>query len=113
MIEQDRCWVLVDCISQYRTRYLVEAPTAHPEWALDTVTMEEAQEFSQEWLGETIVSHRVVSHEEALKQCREDNDYLADFTDQQLELNFFTPIDVKTGRPVRQQPEHQERESLD
>lgn len=70
-------WVLVDTISQFRMRYLVEIP-AHADdgWALDTVVCEEALEFSQEHLGETIVSKRVVTKEEALKQFDQDNDYL-------------------------------------
>ncbi|MGL6052626.1 MAG: hypothetical protein ACRC16_22040 [Aeromonas salmonicida] len=110
MAQEESVWVLVDCISQYRTRYMVQAPVSHPEWALDTVVMEEGREFSQEWLGETIVSHRVVSHEEALAQCRKDNDYAYGYTDQQLELNFFTAVDDSL---VKETPEHQERESLD
>jgi len=70
-------WIMVDAIQQYRMRYLVEIPADAPSaWALDTVTCEEALEFSQENLGETIVSHRVVTKEEALKQFDEDNDYL-------------------------------------
>lgn len=112
MAQEDSVWVLVECIGQYRTRYLVQTPSNHPEWALDTVTMDEAREFSQKWLGETIVSHRVVSRKEALAQCRADNDYAAGFTDRQLELNFFTPVDPEGG-VTREQTEHQERGSLD
>ena len=68
--------VLVDCISQFKTRYLVEVPKGKKEWALDTVTMEEAKEFSQDHLGETIVSSRVLSKAEALSICIEDNPYM-------------------------------------
>ena len=67
--------VLVECIQQYRMRYVVEVPIGKSEWALDTVTMEEAVEFSQLSLGETIVSHRVVSNDEVVQLCDEDNDY--------------------------------------
>ncbi len=59
-------WVLVECISTFRERYMVEVPIGKQLWALDTVVMNEAKEFSQEHRGETIVSHRVVSGEEAL-----------------------------------------------
>lgn len=86
-------WVLVDCISQYRMRYLVEAPDDHPEYALDTVTLQEAKEFSQLWLGETIVSHRVVSEEEALDISDEDNDYVTSWTDEQKKRSFFTTME--------------------
>ncbi len=65
--------VMVECVQTFRTRYIVEAPKDHPEYALDTVVMEEAPEFSQKYLGETIVSHRIVSEQEALQMYLEDN----------------------------------------
>ena len=113
MLKKGRQWVMVDTVSQFRIRYLVEAPAAHPEYALDTVAMEEGREFSQEWLGETIVSHRVVSHEEALKQCREDNDYAEGFPDEKICELFFTLVDDTADELTREQPQQQERESLD
>lgn len=67
--------VLVDCVQQFRTRYLVEVPKGKSEWALDTVTMNEAEEFSQLSLGETIVSHRVVSEDEAVAVYDVDNSW--------------------------------------
>lgn len=79
--------VLVETISQFRHRYVVEVPIGTDDygndkalWALDTVTCEEANEFSQHWLGETICSHRVVSKKEALKIFDQDNSYLANWT---------------------------------
>ena len=84
-------WVLVECISQYRMRYMVEVPEDHPEWALDTVTMEEAKEFSQHWLGETIFSHRVIEDEQtAVALCRADNTYIDPWNDDQVKNAFFT-----------------------
>ncbi len=85
-------WVLVDTISQYRMRYLVEAPDDHLEYALDTVTMEEAKEFSQEWLGETIFSHRIVSEKEALQIFDKDNSYLKNWTDEKKKVAGFTTL---------------------
>ena len=67
--------VLVECIQQYRMRYVVEVPVGKSDWALDTVTSEEATEFSQLSLGETIISHRVVSNDEVVQLCDEDNQY--------------------------------------
>lgn len=93
-------WVMVECISQYRMRYMVEAPDDHPEWALDTVTCEDAKEFSQLWLGETIVSHRVVSEEEALKICDEDNDYLKSWTAEQKKNSMFTSMEEQGYEPT-------------
>ena len=89
--------VLVECISQFRQRYVVEVPIGVDDfgndkanWALDTVTMEEAQEFSQEHLGETIVSHRVVTPEEVLKLCDKDNAYASSWTDDHKMDTFVT-----------------------
>lgn len=72
----DKVWVMVECVSMFRMRYMVEAPADHPEYALDTVVMKEAKEFSQEHLDETIVSHRVVTEDEAIAICDVDNDYV-------------------------------------
>ena len=84
--------VLVECIHQYRMRYVVEVPFGHADWALDTVTMEEAKEFSQLSLGETIVSHRVVSRDQVLKLCDEDNNYCHSWTDE-AKLEAFVSYD--------------------
>ena len=83
-------WVLVEAISQFRERYMVEVPKGKELWALDTVTMNEAKEFSQEHLGETIVSHRVVSLEEALVLCDKDNDYCSAWSSDKKIDAFFT-----------------------
>ena len=83
-------WVLVEAISQFRERYMVEVPKGKAAWALDTVTLNQAQEFSQEHLGEVIVSHRVVSFDEALKLCDKDNDYCSEWSDEKKVAAFFT-----------------------
>jgi hypothetical protein len=85
-------WVMVECVSTFRERYMVEVPKGHAEYALDTVTMNEAKEFSQEYLGETIVSHRVVTKEEAFKMCDHDNDYTKSWDDETKVKNFFTTL---------------------
>ena len=83
-------WVLVETVSQFRERYMVEVPIGKQLWALDTVVMNEAKEFSQEHLGETIVSHRVVSVEEALSMCDRDNAYCSSWSDDKKIDAFFT-----------------------
>jgi hypothetical protein len=87
---EEKEWVLVECVSQFRQRYMVEVPKGKAEWALDTVSMEEAKEFSQEHLGEQIVSHRVVTKEEALALCDVDNDYGSSWDEETKIKNFFT-----------------------
>ena len=92
-------WVLVEAISTFRQRYMVEVPVGIDRqgkdktlWALDTVTLEEAKEFSQEHLGETIVSHRVVTKEDALAMCDKDNDYANVWNDETKIQAFFTTM---------------------
>jgi hypothetical protein len=88
--KQDTEWVLVECVSTFRERYMVEVPKGKADWALDTVTMNEAKEFSQEHIGEQIISHRVVSKEEALALCDKDNDYGSSWPEETKIKNFFT-----------------------
>lgn len=88
--QEEMTWVMVEAIQSFRMRYMVQVPATNPEWALDTVTCEEAKEFSQEALPEVITSHRVMTEEEALALCDEDNDYTQGWTDQQKIKAFFT-----------------------
>ena len=95
--KKERQWVLVECVSTHRIRYMVEVPVGidkygknKVDWALDTVTMNEAKEFSQEHIGEQIVSHRVVTKEEALALCDVDNDYCSSWDEELKVKNFFT-----------------------
>ncbi len=92
-------WVLVETVSTFRERYMVEVPVGvdrygkdKADWALDTVTLEEAKEFSQEHLGETIVSHRVVTKEEALAMCDKENEYAKVWNDEMKIQAFFTTM---------------------
>lgn len=83
MKKMEKELVLVECISTFRMRYVVEVPAGKKEWAMDTVCMNEAEEFSQEHLGEQIVSHRVIDEKEYLRLFAEDNDYLKTWDDDQ------------------------------
>lgn len=98
-------WVLIETVSMFRMRYVVEAPDDHPEWALDTVSTNEAKEFSQEHLGETIVSHRVVTEEEALQICDVDNDYLKSWDSDQKKNVLFTSMEEQ-GYDTVEHSEH-------
>jgi len=90
-MEQKSEWVLVECVNTFRNRYMVEVPQGKELWALDTVTMNEAKEFSQEYLGELIVSHRVLPEADALALCRQENSY-ATWDDEKMKSVFFTSI---------------------
>ena len=85
-------WVMVEALSQFKVTYMVEVPKGKAEYALDTVAMEDAKEFSQEHLRPTdiILNHRVVSKEEALKLCDERNEYGSKWDEETKIKNFFT-----------------------
>lgn len=55
--------------------------------------MEEANEFSQEHLGEQIVSHRIVSEKEALKVCDQDSPYLSTWSKDLKKEKLFTFVE--------------------
>jgi len=85
----DNDYIVVTAISTHRMRYVMHkddlrklntdvTPTEKDlvDWALDTVTMQECEEFSQEWLGEQIVDHYECTEDEMLTFFDRDNDYL-------------------------------------
>lgn len=86
-------WILVETIQTFRHRYMVEVPIGKSDWALDTVTMNDAKEFSQMYLGETIVSHRGMSYDDAMQLCVVDNEYTNVWTDMKKRECFFTPVE--------------------
>ena len=82
--------VLVETISSFRHVYAVELPDNVPnEYALDDVTLNissdepEFEEFGQEHIGETILSHRVIDEKEYLRLFDEVSSYLSEWPDDQ------------------------------
>lgn len=71
--------VMVECISSFRNRYVVEVED-DIDHALDEVIMRESDEdfteFSQEYMGMMTISHREITREEYIKMFDKDNDYL-------------------------------------
>lgn len=97
-------FVLVETVSQYRMRYVIEVPDDHMDreypcpattWAEDTVTSEEMKEFSQKWLGEVITSCREITKEEVLTMCDIDNNYCKSWDEDKKIDVFVTPIGYK------------------
>lgn len=82
--------VLVESISMFRMRYAVEVPVDHTEYANDTVITGkdtngvEIAELSQLHLDEVISSTRTVTKEDYLQLFREDNSYLASWSDEKI-----------------------------
>lgn len=84
------CWVLVEAVSLFRDRFMVECPVDHPEYSTDSVVLGEAKVFSSEHIGDNVVSYRVVSEGEAVGICDQDNDYAAGWEIEDKKKNFFT-----------------------
>jgi hypothetical protein len=84
-------FVIVECVSTFRMRYVVEVPAGKTEWALDTVTMNEAEEFSQKHIGEQIMSNRVVTKEEVIALSDIDNEYTKSWNEEKKMEVFVTP----------------------
>lgn len=97
-------YVMIDTVSMFRMRYVVEVPDnvenenwkydcTPEEYAMDTVTCEEAKEFTQYHIGENIVSTREVTLEEAIAQYRKDEPTLGEAWDDEIIIrNAITPI---------------------
>lgn len=84
---------LVEALVTYRMRYVVSCKSA--EHAMDTVVMEQAKEFSQECLGEQIISAREIMHDEIIKLCDEDNDYCSTWDVDTKYRNFVSIVDYE------------------
>ena len=113
-------YVMVDTISQFRMRYVVEVPDnveegEYPctpeEYAMDTVTCEEAKEFTQYYLGETIVSTREVTLEEAINQFRIDEPVLGQWDDKQIVKCAITPIGHSEQKKMKEEEERWKNEN--
>tara|TARA_R110000787_G_scaffold202317_4_gene313013 strand:- start:109 stop:411 length:303 start_codon:yes stop_codon:yes gene_type:complete len=89
--------VLVETIYTFKHSYLCEMSDESPkEWAMDIVAMEEADEFTQESMGEMILGCRVVSTEEAIEYYNEIN---SDFPVTKID-RFVTPWRYERPNPV-------------
>jgi hypothetical protein len=55
------------------------------DWIQDSVTMEEVEEFSQHWMGESIVDTFVLDKERVLNLYKRDNPHVVEvMTDQKI-----------------------------
>jgi len=88
----DKEYVVVTAVSTHRMRYAVpmdelqkmnEDYIVDPKWALDLVTCEDVEEFSQLHVGEQIIDSVVMNEDEILELFDKDNDYLKFWPDDQ------------------------------
>lgn len=112
-------YVMVDAISQFRMRYVIEVPDdveegeypCTPEsYAMDMVTCEEAKEFTQHHLGETIVSTREVTLEEAVAQYRKEEPMFSLWEDELIVKNHVTPIGHSEQEKIKEEEERWKNE---
>lgn len=80
-------YYVVTAISQYRMRYVIpvedlmeEDGHVNKSWAMDSVVMQEVEEFSQEHIGETVIDVVEEDEETVLARFDEENEYLKDWT---------------------------------
>jgi hypothetical protein len=98
-------YVIVTAVSTFRMRYCIpvselqkmnpEVPVEAEQWAEDSVTMNEAEEFSQLHLGETIIDTMVVDEETMLSLFDKDNGYLSGWT-REKKIDFVRDWKTKT-----------------
>ena len=88
---------LVDSISMFRMRYVVDCDSAAEAESLvkDHLTDDQIKEFSQHHIGEPVTGVRKLNTEaEYLELFDEDNDYLADWPVDK-KLNYINRFDLE------------------
>ena len=94
-MSKDTEFVLVETVSMFRMRYIIEVPKGKPEYALQDVAMEEAKEFSQIHLGETVVSHRKVKSKKIVEMIDNDNEYCKSWSPEKKLQSFVNFMETK------------------
>ena len=87
-------YVIVTTVSTHRMRYAIpvsdmdtDDPAKQIEWAKDSVTMEEVEEFSQDWLGELVSDGTILDEEQMLELYDADNPWMKDWSKEQ-KINY-------------------------
>jgi hypothetical protein len=83
-------YYVVTAISQYRMRYVIPVEDLRDEdgkvsevWAMDSVVMEDVEEFSQEHIGEVVLDVIEEDEEQILARFNKENDYIKSWTTEQ------------------------------
>lgn len=87
--------VLVETISMFRMRYVMEVQDDINHASDEFVCNDKLVELSQKHLDDTIVSLREIDQDEYLRIFDEDNNYLSDFTIEE-KLDYINKIDYTT-----------------
>ena len=106
-------YVKVECVSTFRQTYMIPwdgLQETNPdvklnealakEWASDTVTCEQCNEFSQKYLGEQISSVDIITEDEMIAAFDKDNPLLISEWSREKKIDFVSKWDaVPTKRP--------------
>jgi hypothetical protein len=97
MTKDNELYVVTTVVSTHRMRYAIPISAMSEEgdmplptdqainYIQDSVTMEEVEEFSQHWMGESIVDTFVLDKERVLNLYNRDNPHMVEImTDQQI-----------------------------
>jgi hypothetical protein len=97
MTKDNELYVVTTVVSTHRMRYAIPISAMSEEgdmplptdqainYIQDSVTMEEVEEFSQHWMGESIVDTFVLDKERVLNLYKRDNPHMVEImTDQQI-----------------------------
>lgn len=83
-------YVIITAISTFKIRYAIPEEVLACDnredlidKATDAVIAEKVEEFSQEWLGETVIDEKICTEEEMLEIFDRENDYLKGWTREQ------------------------------
>jgi|TARA_B110000483_G_C18172302_1_gene533708 hypothetical protein len=97
MTKDNELYLVTTVVSTHRMRYAIPISAMSEEgdmplptdqaidWIQDSVTMEEVEEFSQHWMGESIVDTFVLDKERVLNLYKRDNPHVVEvMTDQKI-----------------------------
>mgnify|MGYP000849506739 FL=1 len=97
MTKDNELYVVTTVVSTHRMRYAIPISAMSEEgdmplptdqainYIQDSVTMEEVEEFSQHWMGESIVDTFVLDKERVLNLYKRDNPHMVEImTDQEI-----------------------------
>lgn len=80
-------YFVVETVATYHLKYLIAQPDDHqPEWCMDTVTCEEADDLAQNYLGEHILGYKEVDDKQLIAEV--ENSYVAEWDVEQIKEIF-------------------------
>lgn len=109
-------YVKVSCVSIFRQTYMIpvdelqkenteidilQDPAKQIEWAEDSVAMERADEFSQKWMGETIIESSILTTDQVLDLFDKDNPNLVNEWNRERKLKFIRNWKLPTNSPTK------------